>query len=114
MAVTLASSSPITEEHTKLLDHLSKPLSQLIHRISHPLEEDISAKVVTSCFICIWVHGFASCVPTFSKQGSLSHYYCQATVSEVKLPSNTGWFSTHLPCRLCTSVLQWSWLLYKS
>ena len=31
--VILASSTPITEEHTKLLDRLSEPSSQLIHRI---------------------------------------------------------------------------------
>src|SRR5882724_197345 len=53
MAVILASSTPITEEHTKLLDCLSEPSSQLIHHISHPPKEDVSAKVVTSCFICI-------------------------------------------------------------
>src|SRR5882724_6247594 len=67
MAVTLASSIPITEEHTELLNRLSEPSSPLIHCISHPLEEDISAKVVTLCFICVWVHGLASCIPTFCK-----------------------------------------------
>src|SRR5882724_11911315 len=67
--VILASSTPITEEHTKLLDRLSEPSSQLIHHISHPPEEDVSAEVVTACFICILVHGFASCVPTFCKKG---------------------------------------------
>src|SRR5882724_9409462 len=69
MKVILASLTPITEEHTKLLDFLSEPSSRLIHRISHPPEEDVSAKVVTVCFICICVHGFASCVPTFCKRG---------------------------------------------
>src|SRR5882724_6381676 len=67
--VILASSTPITEEHTKLLDHLSEPSSQLIHHISHPPEEDVLAEVVTACFICIQVHGFANCVPTFCKKG---------------------------------------------
>src|SRR5882724_2908196 len=66
--VILASSTPITEEHTKLLDCLSEPSSRFIHRISHPSEEDVSAKVVTACFICIQVHGFASCMPTFCKK----------------------------------------------
>src|SRR5882724_3766845 len=66
--VILASSTPITEEHTKLLDRLSEPSSQLIHRISHPPEENISAEAVTACFICIRVHSFASCVPTFCKK----------------------------------------------
>src|SRR5882724_11798602 len=67
--VILASSTPITEERTKLLDHLSEPSSRLIHRVSHPPKEDISAEVVMVCFICIQVHGFASCVPTFCKKG---------------------------------------------
>src|SRR5882724_9183382 len=66
--VILASSTPITEEHTKLLDRLSEPSSRLIHRISHPPEEDVSAEVVTACFICIQVHSFASCVPSFCKK----------------------------------------------
>src|SRR5882724_10495629 len=69
MTVILASLTPIPEEHTKLLDHLSDPSSQLIHHISHPPKEDVSAKVVTSCFICIQVHRFASCIPTFCKKG---------------------------------------------
>src|SRR5882724_11893466 len=66
--VILASSTPITEERTKLLDRLSEPSSRLIHRISHPPEEDVSAKVVTACFICVRVHSFASCIPTFCKK----------------------------------------------
>src|SRR5882724_1315374 len=68
MAVILASSTPITEEHTKPLDCLSEPSSQLIHHISHPLKEDVSAKVINLCFICIQVHSFASCIPTFCKR----------------------------------------------
>src|SRR5882724_4918515 len=67
--VILASSIPITQEHAKLLDCLSEPSSRLIHRISHPPEEDILAEVVTVCFICVQVHGFASCVPSFCKKG---------------------------------------------
>src|SRR5882724_5165539 len=67
--VILASSTPITEERTKLLDHVSEPSSRLIHHISHPPEEDVSAEVVTACFICVRVHGFASCIPTFCKRG---------------------------------------------
>src|SRR5882724_3267794 len=67
--VILASSTPITEEHTKLLDRLSEPSSRLIHCVSHPPKEDVSAEVVTVCFICIRVHSFASCIPTFCKKG---------------------------------------------
>src|SRR5882724_4672481 len=55
--VILASLTPITEECTKLLDRLSEPSSRLIHHVSHPYKEDISAEVVTACFICIRVHG---------------------------------------------------------
>ena len=55
-------------DHTKLLDHLSEPSSQLIHHISHPLEEDVLDEVVNSHFTCIQVHGFASCIPTFCKR----------------------------------------------
>src|SRR5882724_1961546 len=80
MKVILASSTLITEECIKLLDHLSEPSSRLIHCISHPPEEDISAKVVTLCFICIWVHGFASCIPTFCKRGL-------SVISTAKKPS---------------------------
>src|SRR5882724_6828862 len=80
--VILASSTPITEEHTKLLDHLSEPSSQLIHHLSHPPEEDVLAEVVTAYFICVRVHGFASCIPTFCKKG-LCHLNCRETVSEV-------------------------------
>ena len=69
MEVIMASSTPITEECTKLLDCLSEPSSRLIHRVSHPPEEDVSVEVVTVCFICVRVHGFASCVPTFCKKG---------------------------------------------
>src|SRR5882724_5906041 len=82
MEVILASSTPITEERTKLLDRLSEPSSRLIHRISHPPKEDVSARVVTACFICVRVHGFASCVPTFCKKG-LCHLNCQETISKV-------------------------------
>src|SRR5882724_7173508 len=67
--VILESSTPITEERTKLLDCLSEPSSRLIHRVSHPPKEEISAEVVTACFICVRVHGFASCIPTFCKKG---------------------------------------------
>ena len=72
MEVILASSTPITEECTKLLDRLSEPSSQLIHRVSHPPEEDVLAEVVTACFICIRVHGFASCIPVISTAQKLS------------------------------------------
>src|SRR5882724_7175509 len=80
MEVILASSTPITEEHIKLLDRLSESSSWLIHRISHPPEEDVSAEVVTACFICVWVHGFASCIPTFCKKGL-------SVISTAKKPS---------------------------
>ena len=48
---------------------------------------------------------FCKLCPHFLYKGSLCHYYCQATVSEVKLFSNTSWFSTSLPCSICTCIL---------
>src|SRR5882724_3547811 len=53
MEVILASLTPITEEHTKLLDCLSEPSSWLIHHVSHPPEEDVSAEVVTVFYLCL-------------------------------------------------------------
>ena len=101
----LASLTPITEEHTKLLDHLSEPSSRLVHHISHPPEEDISAEVVTACFIYIWVHGFSSCIPTSVKRVSLTSQLPRNHLGS-KLLSNTGWLSTTLLCRLCFSLSQ--------
>src|SRR5882724_11765831 len=102
--VILASSTPITEERTKLLDRLSELSSRLIHRVSHPPEEDILAEVVTACFICFRVHSFASCIPTFCKK-DLCHLNCRENVSEVNFFQNTGRFSTTLLCRLRFSIL---------
>src|SRR5467141_3964754 len=66
----LASLTPETREHIKLLDRLSEPSSKLIHRISHPSEEEISSEPNNSCFICVQVHGFALCNPLFCKKAS--------------------------------------------
>src|SRR5882724_3928504 len=101
--IILASSTPITEEHTKLLDCLSEPSSRLIHCISHPPEEDISAKVVLSVF------GFTvlpvACLLSV-KMASLSSQLPRNHLGS-KLLSNTGWFLTTLLCRLRISILQW-------
>src|SRR5882672_5689232 len=53
MVLILASLTPETREHTKLLDRLSEPSSKLIHHISHPSEEEISSEPNNSCFICV-------------------------------------------------------------
>src|SRR5882672_7475362 len=66
----LASSTPETREHIKLLDRLSEPSSKLIHHISHPSKEEISSELNNSCFICVQVHGFALCKPLFCKKAS--------------------------------------------
>src|SRR5882672_2129302 len=66
----LASSTPEAREHIKLLDRLSEPSSKLIHRISHPSEEETSSEPNNSCFICIRVHSFAVCNPLFCKKAS--------------------------------------------
>src|SRR5882672_7050925 len=70
MVPTLASSAPETKEHIKLLDRLSEPSSNLIHRIYHPSKEKISSEPNNSCFICIRVHGFTVCNPLFCKKAS--------------------------------------------
>jgi len=41
MAFILATSTPVMEEHMKLIDHLSEPSSQLVHCIAHPSKEEI-------------------------------------------------------------------------
>src|SRR5882672_3269426 len=66
----LASSTPETREHIKLLDRLSEPSTKLIHRISRPSEEEEESEPNNSCFICIRVHSFAICNPLFCKKAS--------------------------------------------
>jgi len=41
-----------------------------------------------------------------SVKGSLCHFKCQETISEVNSFQTLAWFSTTLLCRLCISVLQ--------
>src|SRR5882724_1163137 len=105
MEVILASLTPITEEHTKLLDCLSEPSSRLIHHISHPPEEDVSAEVVTVCFVCVQVHGFPVASLLSVKRVSLSSQLLRNCLGS-KLLSNTSRFSTTFLCRLRVSVLQ--------
>src|SRR5882672_7781376 len=66
----LASSTPETREHIKLLDRLSEPSTKLIHCISHPSEEEEESEPNNSCSICIRVHGFTVCNPLFCKKAS--------------------------------------------
>src|SRR5882724_12996503 len=61
MIFILATSTPVMEEHTKLISCLSEPSSQLIDCIAYPYEEEISAKMNTFCVSCIQVHSFALC-----------------------------------------------------
>jgi len=42
MALNGATLTPVTEEHTKLIEPLSEPSSQQIHHISHPSKEETS------------------------------------------------------------------------
>ena len=51
--VTLDSATCNTKGHIKLFDRLSDPSGRLIHRISHPSEEQIPAKLNLLCFICV-------------------------------------------------------------
>src|SRR5882724_11384577 len=78
--VILASSTPIREEHTKLLDRLSEPSSQLIHRISHPPEEDIWPKLSLHV---LSASGFTvlPVASLLSVKRPLCHLNCRETVS---------------------------------
>ena len=56
----------------KLINRLYSPTDQLIHCISHPSEEQTSAELNISCFICVQVQGITVCNPHFCKKGSHS------------------------------------------
>src|SRR5882724_6810890 len=58
------------KEHIKLVDRLADPSDRLIHRILHPSEEQILGQPNLACFICIQVHGFLACNPSFCKKNS--------------------------------------------
>src|SRR5882724_4574934 len=57
--------------HVKILDHLSDPQESLINCISSEIASDVSSQLVDSCFICICIHGFPMCTPSFCKKGKL-------------------------------------------
>src|SRR5882724_6264968 len=66
--------SIITLEYTilkcvKLLDHLADLHKPLINRISSGSSPAASSGPVDNCFICVHVHGFPICVPSFCKKG---------------------------------------------
>src|SRR5882724_3471014 len=66
--------SIITLEYTiskcvKLLDHLSDPHEPLINWISSGSSPAASSGLVDNCFICVCVHSFPVCVPSFCKKG---------------------------------------------
>src|SRR5882724_6697146 len=103
--VILASSTPITQEHTKLLDCLSEPSSRLIH-VSHIHPKRTYWLKLSLCVLS--VSGFMI-LPVASllsvKRASLSSQLPRNHLGS-KLLSNTGRFSTSLLCRLHFSVLQ--------
>src|SRR5882724_11756982 len=70
MIFILDSTTCNTKEHIKLVDRLSDPSDRLIHQISHPSKEQISGKPNLACFICIRVHSFLACNPSFCKKNS--------------------------------------------
>jgi len=66
--------SLITLEYTiskcvRLLDHLSDLHEPLINWISSGSSPATSSRLVDNCFICICVHSFPICVPSFCKKG---------------------------------------------
>src|SRR5882724_5929087 len=62
-----------SSNHVKLLDHLSDPQRPLINWISLEISSATSSRLVDSCFICIHMHGFPVCVPTFCNKGKHSN-----------------------------------------
>src|SRR5882724_9399356 len=56
-------------KHGKLLDCLSDPHKHLIHQITSGTSSGASSGPVDNCFICIHVHGFPICIPSFCKKG---------------------------------------------
>src|SRR5882724_12608245 len=54
-----------SSNHVKLLDHLSDPQEPLINQIYSEISSGTSSRLVDSCFICIHVHRFPVCVPSF-------------------------------------------------
>src|SRR5882724_6599190 len=53
----------------KLLNHLSDLQEPLINQISSEISSGTSSGLVDSCFICVHVHGFPVCIPSFCKKG---------------------------------------------
>src|SRR5882724_8393780 len=58
-----------SSNHVKLLDHLSDMQEPLINHISSEISSDTLSRLVNSCFICIHMHGFPVCIPSFCKKG---------------------------------------------
>src|SRR5882724_9637611 len=104
MEVILASSTPITEECTKLLERQSLHLGLSIASHIHPkkmYQPKLSWHVLSaSGFMVLPVASLLSV-----KRASLSSQLLRNCLGS-KLLSNTGQFSTTLLCRLCLSILQ--------
>jgi len=94
MIFILATLTPVMEEHTKLISHLSEPSSQLIHCIAHPSEEEISAKVNTCCFIFMVLHH----ATIISAEGFFSSRILPSTCLGSKAHIYVGWhtWSVHI------------------
>jgi len=58
-----------SSNHVKLLDCLSDPQEPLINWISSDISSDTSPGPVDSCFICIHMHRFPVCIPSFCEKG---------------------------------------------
>src|SRR5882724_2833019 len=75
----------VTLEYTvlkcvKLLDHLSDLHEPLINWISSGSSPPASSGPVDNCFICVCVHSFPVCVPSFCKKGKTlktKHWFLQ-------------------------------------
>ena len=56
----------MVSKHVKLFDRLLDPNKPLVNQISY---SPASSRPGDNCFICVWVHSFPICVPSFCKKG---------------------------------------------
>jgi len=58
-----------SSDRVKLIDRLSDPHTSLFNQITSPEPSTVSSELVDKCFICVRVHGFPVCIPSFCKKG---------------------------------------------
>ena len=76
-----------SSNRVKLFNCLSVPQEPLINQISSEISSDTLSGLVDSCFICICMHGFPVCIPSFCKKGKPlkpKHWLMRKLLAEVK------------------------------